>query len=105
MSVSNFMDDSVAVVVRTWTNVGGVRTATTATTTTKASVQDMKPARQVVHGIDAGAIGYTLYFASDPACGIGDLITWDSRTLAVLGPVQATRRNRAFMVECKEVVG
>ena len=55
------------------------------------------------HGLDASETGYTVRgFLSDPGVDEGDLITWGSIVLSVLGPASdQAGRGSTWSVACK----
>ncbi len=104
MPTSRMFPNTVTITTRSWSNVRGVRTPTTTTTSRPASVQPMRAARREAHGMSAGATGYTVYFAAVPAVRVDDAIGWSGKTLAVLGPARdEAGRGEIWSVDCIEV--
>lgn len=98
------LNNVVAVTTKTWSNVRGVRTETTTSSSHPASVQPMRADRKAAHGMSVGKTGYTVYFAADPGVRVDDAIVWSGKTLAVLGSARdEAGRGVAWAVDCIEV--
>jgi hypothetical protein len=95
--------NTVDKVIKTWTNVAGVRTEATTSTTLKASVQPMRSARVAAYSILQGETGFTVYFPSDPGVKVSDELTWGTRTLSIIsGARDEAGRGRVWACDCVE---
>ena len=104
MSLADLCINTVTVAVSTSVNVRGVASSTTTTATWQCSVQPMASRDRAAWGVEVAEIGHMLYAPTDPGVRVGDVITWGSRSLAVLGPAQdMAGRGEVFAVACKEL--
>jgi plastocyanin len=104
MALSDLCISTVTVAVSTYSNVRGVPTDTTTTSSWSCSVQPMPSRERATWGVETAEVGYMLYAPNDPSVKVGDVVTWGVRKLAVLGPAQdMAGRGEVFAVACKEL--
>jgi hypothetical protein len=104
MALADLTFQPVTIRNATYTASGGERTPTYTDSAGLAAVQPMNAKRKADHGLEQGDVGYELYFETDPAVKVRDLITWKSKTLTVLAPaMDQAGLGRLFKVAAREI--
>ena len=93
--------------IYTWGNASGTRVISS--TRTVADVpslaQPMKADRVIRHQLDAGEVGWTVYYDTDPGLKVDDVIIVNGHTILCLGPaLDQGGQGECFAVDGKELV-